>query len=483
MDILLATDGSRYALAASRTLTEWFHRPGAHVELLAVLPRAHRSAHRHYGQTRELTRQWKGTARSWLDETARPLKSHGFRVKETLRVGNPAEVVVSRAGKGSDLVVVGSKGRSAVPFFDIGSVALAVLEHAPTTVLMVRERRAGDRKRRVPTALHPLRVVLATDGGPASTRAARTFQELFVVHDAVTEVLAVADGETGGLVTELDARKVARGVAAILNAHGMTAEARVEEGRASSRILEAAGSADLLVLGSRGVRRLQERHLGSVALEVARSAPCTILVVRESVAKVGEEGEPRELVEPSAPVEIAYRNVEASPAVERHVLRGLSRLAAVEDRIVHCRIMIELRHPRHRKGNLYHVRIQLTVPDREIAVSRTPPKHREHETLWTAVGDAFDRARHELLEHAERERGQVKTHEAPPHGWISELFSDFGFIRSSDARIVYFHRNSVLEGDFDDLRLGEEVRFAEQMGDQGPQATTVHPVGKHHLVG
>ena len=51
-----------------------------------------------------------------------------------------------------------------------------------------------------------------------------------------------------------------------------------------------------------------------------------------------------------------------------------------------------------------------------------------------------------------------------------------------DGRDVYFHRNSVLNDEFDHLEVGAEVRFAEEMGDKGPQASTVATIGKHHIV-
>jgi cold shock CspA family protein len=47
---------------------------------------------------------------------------------------------------------------------------------------------------------------------------------------------------------------------------------------------------------------------------------------------------------------------------------------------------------------------------------------------------------------------------------------------------IYFHRNSVLDADFDKLKIGTEVRFVEEAGDKGPQASTVKVVGKHHIV-
>jgi cold shock CspA family protein len=43
---------------------------------------------------------------------------------------------------------------------------------------------------------------------------------------------------------------------------------------------------------------------------------------------------------------------------------------------------------------------------------------------------------------------------------------------------VYFHRNSVLHGDFDRLSVGTEVRFSPEDGENGPQASSVQVVGK-----
>lgn len=59
--------------------------------------------------------------------------------------------------------------------------------------------------------------------------------------------------------------------------------------------------------------------------------------------------------------------------------------------------------------------------------------------------------------------------------------NDYGRIVAPGGRQVYFHRNSVVGADFDGLRIGTEVRFAEEMGERGPQASTVHVVGKHHI--
>jgi cold shock CspA family protein len=75
------------------------------------------------------------------------------------------------------------------------------------------------------------------------------------------------------------------------------------------------------------------------------------------------------------------------------------------------------------------------------------------------------------------------VHETPPHGVIASLDPErgHGFIAASDGREIYFHRNSVAGGKFDDLKVGQEVRFSEAVGDEGSQATSVRLVGKHHV--
>lgn len=83
-------------------------------------------------------------------------------------------------------------------------------------------------------------------------------------------------------------------------------------------------------------------------------------------------------------------------------------------------------------------------------------------------------------------RADIKSHEAPSHGHVARLFKDdgYGFIRSSTGDEIYMHRNAVIGAGFDALSEGDEVRYTlhEGEGEKGPQASTVVPVGKHHLV-
>jgi nucleotide-binding universal stress UspA family protein/cold shock CspA family protein len=350
---------------------------------------------------------------------------------------------------------------------------------------MVREREPRRNGRRRPSKQHPLRVLFASDGTPVSEAALWRMIELLGEQEAEVSVLSVADEPVGGPLSPRDARAASHRAADILSNHGLAATSKVRAGAAAPLIVAEAEEAevDLVVLGSRGVRRWDERNLGSVALEMARSTPCSVLIVREAVTESAREAPAPEAPAVRTPFDIAYRNLRRSRTIEEHVLRGIGRLERVNQRLLRCRVTVELRHPRHKSGNLYHVRLDLMLPDHEIVVSRTPPAHTQSEEVVNAIGEAFDSARRRLVEAGRRQHGEVKTHEPPAHGRVRELLPDHGFIEAVDGRTVYFHRNAVPNDGFDEMDLGSEVRFVEEMGVEGPQASTVTLVGKHHLVG
>lgn len=179
------------------------------------------------------------------------------------------------------------------------------------------------------------------------------------------------------------------------------------------------------------------------------------------------------------PPEIALRDVPRTEAVERAVDAGIAQLEEVHDRITTCRIAIELPHRRHRQGNLYRVRVDVTVPGAEIVVSRLPPEDLANEEVVVAIAEAFDTARTRLLEHRRKQhRAAVKPAEAPPRGRVARLFvlDGYGFLEADDGREIYFHRNAVQGRGFEALEEGQEVRFSEEMGDKGPQAAAVLPL-------
>jgi ribosomal subunit interface protein len=183
------------------------------------------------------------------------------------------------------------------------------------------------------------------------------------------------------------------------------------------------------------------------------------------------------------PVQITFRDIPHSDAVEANIREHAEKLNQFYDSIMSCRVMVEAPHGHHHQGKLYHVRVDLTVPGKELVASRAPSKHHAHEDVYVAIRDAFAAAKRQLQDFKRQQEGHVKQHETPTHGYITELTPDEGYgrIQTNDGRLIYFHRNSLVQGDYSDLEIGSEVHFVEEQGELGPQASSVYLEGKHHI--
>lgn len=172
------------------------------------------------------------------------------------------------------------------------------------------------------------------------------------------------------------------------------------------------------------------------------------------------------------PLQISVRNLTLAPEMEADIRERAAGLLAYCDRLIGCRVAVEVPHRRQREGVLHKVRIDLTVPGGEIVIRRRP-----HEDLRTAVQIAFNAARRRLQDYARRKRGAVKIHERQSVAVVTQYYplAGYGFLTTADGHDVYFDKNSVIGGGFDRLDIGIEVRFVEEQGEKGPQASTVVP--------
>jgi cold shock CspA family protein len=185
------------------------------------------------------------------------------------------------------------------------------------------------------------------------------------------------------------------------------------------------------------------------------------------------------------PLQVSFHNLERVEAIEDRILEEAAQLDEFCDRIMSCRVVVDVPHRHHLVGNVYQVRLDIKVPGEEIAIVQEPAQHDPfYENINVAIRDAFNSAARKLQDYVRRQRQDVKHHDAGPQGRVSKIFPQegFGFIEAPDGREVYFHANSVLGDKFDDLAVGTEVTFAEELGDKGPQATTVRILGRHHHI-
>lgn len=181
------------------------------------------------------------------------------------------------------------------------------------------------------------------------------------------------------------------------------------------------------------------------------------------------------------PLQVTFHNTSPSEKLRSAIDAEVEQLEDFYGGIISCRVMIDVPHRHHKEGNRYQVRVDLKVPDEEIAVSREPAGHTDDRDARRAIRESFDEVRRQLEDYVRRRRGYVKAHQPGDHARIARLFPDgnHGFLTTPDGREIYFHRNSVLHGGFDRLEVGSEVRFVEQQGDLGPRASTVEPIGRH----
>jgi cold shock CspA family protein/ribosome-associated translation inhibitor RaiA len=182
-------------------------------------------------------------------------------------------------------------------------------------------------------------------------------------------------------------------------------------------------------------------------------------------------------------VQVDFQGMQQSETLRALILE---RVAGLEDRfgrITACRVVVKAPGQHHRTAGLYEIHIRLALPEgKEVDIGHTPQLDERHADVRFAINDAFKRARRQLQDQVRRLQGHVKTHDAAqPIGTVKRLQDDFGFIDTDDGREIYFHRNSVLDGGFSHMKIGTRVSFAEEAGEKGPQASTVHLLGKHGL--
>ncbi|MEJ7604158.1 MAG: HPF/RaiA family ribosome-associated protein [Kofleriaceae bacterium] len=104
------------------------------------------------------------------------------------------------------------------------------------------------------------------------------------------------------------------------------------------------------------------------------------------------------------PLELTFREMDPSPAVEQVIRAWADRLERSFDRVIRCAVSIAVPHRHHERGRTFEVHIELVVPDRVIVVSRDPGRNHDHENVYVAITDAFLAARRQLTEYSQTHR-------------------------------------------------------------------------------
>jgi ribosomal subunit interface protein len=179
------------------------------------------------------------------------------------------------------------------------------------------------------------------------------------------------------------------------------------------------------------------------------------------------------------PLEIAFHNLPPSEALEAEIRKRVAKLEKFFPRLIACRVSVEALHNQHQTGNVYEVHIVLSVPGRDIAVSREPHKAKQryaNPDAYVSVREAFEAAERQLAHFKERRREAPASPDSVALTGQVTLIQpgdDHGFILTNTGTQLYFHRDSVTDARFEDLREGDVVHYVEEESDSGPVATKV----------
>jgi ribosomal subunit interface protein len=187
------------------------------------------------------------------------------------------------------------------------------------------------------------------------------------------------------------------------------------------------------------------------------------------------------------PIEIAFRNIGHDDDAEAAIRAHVARLERIYGRMTTCRVRVDQRNQNANQTIPPVVHIEISVPGHKEIVVAHDADHLQRKyqapDLHNAINEAFriaerrlSKYKDKLEDHGSAERGHEAANEF--RGQIAEVMpeKDFGYVMTKEGGLLYFHRNSVLSGEFDKLRRGDEVTYVEGMGDTGPTASKVRIV-------
>lgn len=296
MKILLATDGSETAHAATDFLMGMPLPEGSAVTVMTVLKRLLREdevaaleapQRRAYQETRETAL---AEAQALLDTEAQRLRSAGLATDTLICEGSAAEEIVRQTGEGGyNLVTVGSHGTHGARDFLLGRVSDRVFEYAPCSVLIVKP--ASDQA----VSDQHLRLLLAYDDSPPARAAVELCAALPLPANSKLRAITVlpqirmfrqdVHQQLSWVWQEKreKAQMALQWVSGEIEWKNIEVSTEViESEEVAKAILDQARDfdSDLLVIGNKSKHAFERFLLGSVTAKVAHHAPCSVLSVR-----------------------------------------------------------------------------------------------------------------------------------------------------------------------------------------------------------
>ena len=91
-------------------------------------------------------------------------------------------------------------------------------------------------------------------------------------------------------------------------------------------------------------------------------------------------------------LEISFRDIEHSDGIEQTIRDKTAKLTATFDNITGVRAVVAMPHNHSNKGKLAHVSLEIGLPGETVAITNDNHDNADHEDMYVAVRDAFDKA-------------------------------------------------------------------------------------------
>ena len=222
-----------------------------------------------------------------IDNACNQFKNNNWQTSDTLRVGYPSDQILESAKNAeADVICVGSRGLKGVKKLFLGSISQRVLIEADRPVLLAHKRKNPEQT---------LKVMLAWDGSNDATKA-KEFLKKFPLpenstlvtvhavemHDAFSQEMVESLKDWPQFFKDLNAST--NSIAEEMQSHFKVSDAKTFEtqSKAYQAIIDhaEAKNIDLIVLGNSGKNSLSRFMMGSVSLQTALHANCSVLVVK-----------------------------------------------------------------------------------------------------------------------------------------------------------------------------------------------------------
>jgi cold shock CspA family protein/ribosome-associated translation inhibitor RaiA len=184
------------------------------------------------------------------------------------------------------------------------------------------------------------------------------------------------------------------------------------------------------------------------------------------------------------PPEISFHQLPEGYRVDarRVVTAEVARLERIAD-LISCRVAVEESQQRHRTGNRFRVRVEVSLPAKDLVAVAEDEQRRDTQSLLVTIRQAFRAMERQVKAASHRRRGEVKRHDGEEMNLaiVVRLFpqAGYGFVKDVETEEeIYVHEHAVTGGDFGRLEEGTQVRYTAVTGEEGPQASSVHIVEK-----